>query len=51
VIERNVNTGDSVKKGARLAALDPVPFDLAVKDARGPRQRRGAASILMEGAS
>jgi len=36
---------------ARLAALDPVPFDLAVKDARGPRQRRGAASILMEGAS
>jgi RND family efflux transporter MFP subunit len=34
VIERNVNTGDSVKKGARLAALDPVPFDLAVRDAR-----------------
>jgi len=36
VMERNVNTSDSVKKGAGLAALDPVPFDLAVKDARGP---------------
>ena len=34
VIERNVNAGDDVKKGARLAALDPVPLDLAVKDAR-----------------
>jgi RND family efflux transporter MFP subunit len=34
VIERNVNVGDTVKKDARLAALDPVPFDLAVKDAR-----------------
>ncbi len=34
VVARDVNTGDSVKKGARLAALDPVPFDLAVKDAR-----------------
>jgi len=34
VIERDVYVGDSVKKGARLAALDPVAFDLAVKDAR-----------------
>lgn len=34
VAARDVNTGDSVKKGARLAALDPVPFDLAVNDAR-----------------
>jgi RND family efflux transporter MFP subunit len=34
VIARDVNAGDSIKKGARLAALDPVPFDLAVKDAR-----------------
>ncbi len=34
VIERNVNAGDYVKKGARLAALDPVPLDLAVRDAR-----------------
>ena len=34
VITRDVNAGDSIKKGARLAALDPVPFDLAVRDAR-----------------
>ena len=34
VITRDVNAGDSTKKGARLAALDPVPFDLAVRDAR-----------------
>ena len=34
VIERDVKAGDNVKKGARLAALDPVPLDLAVKDAR-----------------
>ena len=34
VIVREVNTGDSIKKNARLAGLDPVPFDLAVKDAR-----------------
>ncbi len=33
-IERDVNAGDNAKKGARLAALDPVPLDLAVKDAR-----------------
>ena len=34
VIVHDVNTGDSVKKGARLAALDPLALDLAVKDAR-----------------
>jgi RND family efflux transporter MFP subunit len=34
VIERDVKAGDTIKKGARLAALDPVPLDLAVKDAR-----------------
>ena len=34
VIARDVNVGDSVKKNARLAALDPLPYDLAVKDAR-----------------
>ncbi len=33
-VVRDVNAGDSTRKGARLAALDPVPFDLAVKDAR-----------------
>jgi RND family efflux transporter MFP subunit len=34
VIVRDVNVGDSVKKNARLAALDPLPYDLAVRDAR-----------------
>ena len=34
VIERKVNAGDYIKKGAPLAALDPVPLDLAVRDAR-----------------
>lgn len=34
VISRDVNTGDTVKKGARLAALDPVALDLAVRNAR-----------------
>lgn len=34
VIAREVNAGDSVTKGAKLAALDPVALDLAVKDAR-----------------
>lgn len=34
VVARDVNAGDSVKKGARLAALDPLVFDLAVNDAR-----------------
>jgi RND family efflux transporter MFP subunit len=34
VIAREVNDGDSVKKGERLAALDPLVFDLAVKDAQ-----------------
>jgi RND family efflux transporter MFP subunit len=34
VTAREVNDGDSVKKGERLAALDPLVFDLAVKDAQ-----------------
>src|SRR5208337_555422 len=34
VIERKVNAGDYIKKGSPLAALDPVPLDLAVRDAR-----------------
>ena len=34
VIARDVNLGDSVQKNARLAALDPLPYDLAVRDAR-----------------
>ena len=34
VIAREVNTGARVKKGDRLAALDPLAFDLAVRDAQ-----------------
>ena len=34
VIARGVNVGDSVTKDARLAALDPLPYDLAVNAAR-----------------
>ncbi len=34
VTARDVNDGDSVKQGQRLAALDPLVFDLAVKDAQ-----------------
>jgi RND family efflux transporter MFP subunit len=34
VIARDVSVGDIVKKGARLAALDPLVFDLTVNDAR-----------------
>ena len=34
VVVREVNDGDSVKMGERLAALDPLVFDLAVKDAQ-----------------
>ncbi len=34
VVKRDVDVGDSVKKNARLAALDPLPYDLAVNNAR-----------------
>ena len=34
VVARDANVGDSVKKNARLAALDPLPYDLAVNAAR-----------------
>jgi len=34
VITRAVNVGDGVKRNARLAALDPLPYDLAVNNAR-----------------
>lgn len=33
MIVREVNVGDKVEKGARLAALDPTPFQLALQDA------------------
>jgi RND family efflux transporter MFP subunit len=34
VVARDASVGDSVKKNARLAALDPLPYDLAVNAAR-----------------
>jgi RND family efflux transporter MFP subunit len=33
IIARDVNVGDRVNKGTQLAALDPVPFELAVRTA------------------
>ena len=32
MIARDVNVGDQVKQGARLAALDPIPFQLALAE-------------------
>ncbi|MDD2869218.1 efflux RND transporter periplasmic adaptor subunit [Neomegalonema sp.] len=34
MIERRVEVGDSVRRGQRLAALDPLPYRLAVEGAR-----------------
>ncbi len=34
MVSRTVNVGDTVKKGARLAALDPVTFELAVRSSQ-----------------
>jgi len=34
MITRDVNVGDAVQKGAQLAALDPLPFELAVRSAQ-----------------
>jgi membrane fusion protein, multidrug efflux system len=34
IVARDVNVGDAVTAGQRLAALDPVQFDLAVRSAR-----------------
>jgi len=33
MIARDVSVGDTVKQGARLAALDPTPFQLALRNA------------------
>jgi RND family efflux transporter MFP subunit len=42
MIARDVNVGDEVKKGARLAALDPTPFQLALRDAEADLARTEA---------
>ena len=40
MIARGVNVGDNVKQGARLAALDPTPFQLALRNAEAEWQGR-----------
>jgi RND family efflux transporter MFP subunit len=42
MIARDVNVGDKVEKGARLAALDPTPFQLALRDAEADLARTEA---------
>ena len=42
IIARDVNVGDKVAKGARLAALDPTPFQLALRDAEADLARADA---------
>lgn len=42
IIARDVNVGDKVEKGARLAALDPTPFQLALRDAEARLERTEA---------
>jgi Membrane-fusion protein len=60
MIARDVNVGDNVKQGARLAALDPTPFQLAcgmrrptwqgqtLICSRQNQMRRGSASYSSE---
>ena len=45
MIARDVNVGDQVKQGARLAALDPTPFQLALAEcgSRPGKDRRTSA--------
>jgi len=42
MIARDVNTGDNVRQGARLAALDPTPFQLALRNAEADLARADA---------
>ncbi|MBV8820003.1 MAG: efflux RND transporter periplasmic adaptor subunit, partial [Acidobacteriaceae bacterium] len=42
IIARDVNVGDNVKQGARLAALDPTPFRLALRNAEADLARADA---------
>jgi membrane fusion protein, multidrug efflux system len=42
MIARDVSVGDKVEKGARLAALDPTPFQLALRDAEADLARTEA---------
>jgi RND family efflux transporter MFP subunit len=42
MIARDVSVGDNVKQGARLAALDPTPFQLALRNAEADLARADA---------
>jgi RND family efflux transporter MFP subunit len=42
MIARDVSVGDKVEKGARLAQLDPTPFQLALRDAEADLARTEA---------
>ena len=42
MIARDVNVGDAVTQGARLAALDPTPFQLALRNAEADLAREEA---------
>jgi membrane fusion protein, multidrug efflux system len=42
MIARDVSVGDNVKQGARLAALDPIPFQLALRNAEADLARTEA---------
>ena len=42
MIARDVNVGDNVKQGSRLAALDPTPFQLALRNAEADLARADA---------
>jgi RND family efflux transporter MFP subunit len=42
IIARDVNIGDPVKQGERLAALDPTPFQLALRNAEADLARTEA---------
>jgi RND family efflux transporter MFP subunit len=42
MIARDVNVGDNVKQGARIAALDPTPFQLALRNAEAELARADA---------
>jgi RND family efflux transporter MFP subunit len=42
MIARDVEVGDTVKQGARIAALDPTPFQLALRNAEAELARADA---------
>ena len=49
IISRDVNVGDSVQVGQRLAALDPVVLEIAVRSAEAALANAHAQSVNSEG--